>query len=288
MGKASRASKSTADPTMYPVSDEMGENTVELNIRLFLVPLLRRYLEQKGLSYFVGSNQFIYWEQHTPTRSVAPDVYVVPSLAPDAQFGCIKTWEASPPTVPSFALEVVSENRAKDYERAPLRYDALGVKELVVFDPKHEQRREGRRWQVWRRVARRGLVLVEVSDEDRVRSKGLGCYLREVTAGSSVLIRLGLGASGEELVPTAEEAERAARERAEAELQRLRARLASGKPPRAKRGLAQGRARPAGAPRQRSSWREGAWPSPRQRAMRMKVQAVPRKRASFETPPRLA
>ena len=70
------------DPTVYPEDDGMGENTLELRIRLFLIPLLARYLRERGSLPFVGGNQFIYWRQHEPTCSVAPDVYVVPGLAP--------------------------------------------------------------------------------------------------------------------------------------------------------------------------------------------------------------
>ena len=203
----------------------MGENTLELLIRELLRPLLARYLlGHEKPPPFVGGNQFIYWRQHEPTCSVAPDVYVLPGLAPDATPRSIKVWETG--RAPSFALEVVSLDKAKDYLRAPLRYDELGVKELVIFDPAPAQREQGVCWQVYRRRARGGLGRVELSDEDRVFSRVLGCWLRAVPADGSVRLRLGIGEDGDELFPTMEEAERARADAAEAEVARLRALLA--------------------------------------------------------------
>ena len=72
------------------------------------------------------------------------------------------------------------------------------------------------RWQVFRRVAKRGLVRVDVSQGDRVKSKVLRAWLRAVGSDSGVRIRIAEGENGEDLFPTEAEAERAAREAAEA------------------------------------------------------------------------
>jgi Uma2 family endonuclease len=218
------------DPTVYPTSDNMGESTLEFFVRIVLAPLLERYLAARGVDAFVGSNQFIYWVQFEPTRSVAPDLYVVPGLAPRTQFDSIQTWLDG--RVPSFALEIVSQDKVKDYVLAPERYDELGVRELVIYDPKSAKRRGvGVTWQVYRRLARRGFVQVEATQGDRVRSKVLGCFLREVRhPGSTPELRLGVGPSGDEIFPTeaeeawaASERERADKERALAEKERERA-----------------------------------------------------------------
>ncbi len=223
MARSASTLPSPLDPTVYPASDDMGEPTLELFIRLVLVPLLERYFAARGLTAFVGSNQFIYWAQFEPTRSVAPDLYVVPGLAPRTQFDSIKTWQDG--RVPSFALEIVSQDKGKDYVHAPLRYAELGVRELVVYDPKGARRRgEGAAWQVYRRLAKRGFVQIEASLHDRVRSKELGCFLREVRGpGGALELRLGVGPDGDELVPTEAEAERAEKERERAEKERERA-----------------------------------------------------------------
>lgn len=61
---------------------------------------------------------------------VAPDLYIVPGLAPRSRLDSIQTWLDG--RVPSFALEIVSQDEVKDYVLAPERYDELGVRELVI------------------------------------------------------------------------------------------------------------------------------------------------------------
>jgi len=112
----------------------------------------------------------------------------------------------------------------------------------VVFGPEPERRADGVRLRVYRKVGKRGLVLVEVTNEDRVRSKELGCWLRAVGEGVGPAAAGGAGAAREELLWTEgerakqeraarereaarAEQERAAREHAERELARLRAEL---------------------------------------------------------------
>ncbi len=181
----------------------------------------------------VGANQFFYWVEGDPRACRAPDVYVVEgvSLPPDS-VGVWKTWEGH---VPSFAFEVVSDDRLKDYEAAPKDYGAAGVRELVVFDPWVTPRSRKRvRWQVFRRDARGELSLVERSSSDRVWSESLGCWLRAVEGSRGLRVRLATGPTGDALIPTASarakallriaesqsEAERRARQEAEAHARR--------------------------------------------------------------------
>jgi hypothetical protein len=137
----------------------------------------------------------------------------------------VRTWKLwQDRVVPSFTLEIVSQDWEKDYIEVPARYDALGVPEVLVFDPGFAEHPHGMRWQVFRRVGKRGLVCVERSHGDRVRSKALGCWFRAVGEGRDTRVRVAVGPRGEALVPTAEEREEAALARVralEAELQRL-------------------------------------------------------------------
>ncbi len=188
----------------------MGENALETFLRILLIPLIERFLASKGRPAWVGGNQFVYWREGEPTVSLAPDVLVVPGVAPGTLLRSLKTWEHG---APSFALEVVSLDWEKDYFYVPGRYMDMGVRELVVFDPSSQERAEGHRWQVFRRVGKR-FLRVEVTDEDRVRSKVLGCWLRVVGEGDAMRVRLATGKEGELLFPTSDEAERA---RADAE-----------------------------------------------------------------------
>lgn len=82
----------------------------------------------------------------------------------------------------------------------------------MIFDPwATAKSRKRARWQVFRRVARKGLVCVETSMEDRVQSRSLGAWLRRVDVGGHTRLRIGYGERGEELVPTDEEVAEAER-----------------------------------------------------------------------------
>jgi hypothetical protein len=201
----SAAPATIADPTYYPIEEKVGEDSLQR----FIVDLLRGaiddYLVRLGKPTFVGADQFIYWAQHRPQKVVAPDVYILPGIAREARIPCLKTWEAG--VVPSFALEIVSSNDVdKDYREAPERYDELGVNELVVFDPDHHRGRDRLRFQLFRRVRGRGLVRITATNEDRVRSRVLGCWIRAVGKGDKVRLRLATGERGDAVVPTALEA----------------------------------------------------------------------------------
>ena len=202
------------DPTVYPTEDGMGETEWHRMVCLLLWSLVRRWVRARGLRAHVGSNQFVYWAQHEPTKNIAPDLYVVPGLevGPDG-LDVLKTWEHG---VPSLVVEIVSTDWRKDYEDMPRRCAELGVRELIVFDAKAPRARQPERvrWQIFRQVKRRGLVRVEVGTGDRVRSKALGAWLRAVPEHGSLRIRIGTGATGDVLVPTDEED--VARERDEA------------------------------------------------------------------------
>jgi hypothetical protein len=211
--RAGASRRKAVDPTIYPEEERVGEDMLQRWIMELLRPLLQRWLEQRKVTAFVGADQFIYWRQHDPHRRVAPDIYVLPGVDARTRVRTWKLWIDR--VVPSFALEIASQDWEKDYYEVPSRYDELGVPELVVFDPGFEEHADGVRWQVFRRVGKRGLTRVEATRGDRVHSKALGCWLRAVGEGRDVRVRLGVGPNGEALVPTAEDreqAERAARE----------------------------------------------------------------------------
>jgi hypothetical protein len=210
-----RAERSrSTDRTEYPVEERVGEDILQRWIVELFRPLLERYMRLRDVKAFVGADQFIYYRQYDSTKRVAPDVYVLPDLAPDTHVTSWKVWETG--VAPTFALEVVSKDWEKDYAEAPGHYDHVGVKELLIFDPsfKRRARGEGLLFQIYRRVPRRGFVRVEVSNEDRVRSKVLGCWLRAVGSGRMMRLRIGLGHDGDALLPTGEEQARLAEEQA--------------------------------------------------------------------------
>jgi hypothetical protein len=198
------------DLTVYPVEERVGEDILQRWIVELLRPLVERWLRQVGEQAFVGADQFIYFQQHNPLRRVSPDVYVLPGVAPDTHVRSWKVWETG--IRPSFALEVVSTNWEKDYCQVPLDHDELGTRELVIFDPNFEARREGVRWQRYGRDASGRLRLVERTDNRAVQSTVLGCALRAVGVGQELRLRLAESRDSLVLFPTAEEAERQAKE----------------------------------------------------------------------------
>ena len=212
------------DQTVYPDEDGRGETEWHRAVCLLLWSLARRWASLRRLRVHVGWNQFVYWAQHEPTRNIAPDLYVIPGLEVGPEgLDVVKTWEHG---VPSLVVEIVSTDWRKDYEETPRRCAEMGVRELIVFDAKAPRARQPERvrWQVFRRVGRRGLIRVEVATGDRVRSKILGAWLRAVGTNGSLRVRLGVGPDGTELLPTGEEALQSEVDRLRAELAALRRR----------------------------------------------------------------
>ena len=186
----------------------MGEGTHQRFISEDLRPRLEQYLGALRGPTFVGADQYVGWVYDDGEKVLAPDVYVLPGVAPGEEFDFWKVWQTG--IVPSFVLEIVSKRKKKDYTEVPPLYGELGVGELVIFDPRYKRRRGGVRWQVYRRLARRGFARVEATNADRVRSRALGCWLRVVGEGKEQRIRLATDPSGESFVPTEAEAKLAA------------------------------------------------------------------------------
>jgi hypothetical protein len=212
------------DLTEYPSEtfpeDQMSEHTRHLRIREVLRPLLERWLAERAIRAYAGSDQYIYYKKGDVRYRVSPDLYVLPGIDQSEDVGSWKTWRDG---IPSFALEAVSRAWKKDYIRGPQRYAELGVGELVVFDFEYDRKPMTRfRFQVYRRVDGQ-LVRVEATDVDRVYSETLGCHVVAVGTGHDLRLRLGTGPSGDVLFPTEAEFERAEKERERAEKERERA-----------------------------------------------------------------
>ncbi|MFO0554316.1 MAG: Uma2 family endonuclease [Polyangiaceae bacterium] len=204
------------DVTVYPVEEKVGEDLLQRLIIEVLRPLVERWLAERGVTGLTGADQFIYFKRGDVRRRVAPDVFVLPGVRPGRRVRSWKTWEEGM-VVPSFALEVVSLDVDKDSVDAPALYRDLGVGELVIFDPDFEAEPGRYRFQVYR-FGKSRRVVPQVTNEDRVQSKALGCWIRATGAGETTRLRLATGAHGDELVPT--DAERAEREQAEKERER--------------------------------------------------------------------
>jgi hypothetical protein len=206
----SSTAPSVDDRTVYPEEERVGEDIIQRWITELLRPLIQRWFDVRGERVFVGADQFIYFRQFDPHCRVSPDVYVLPGVAPDTHVRSWKVWETG--IAPSFALEVVSTNWEKDYCEAPCAHDVLGTRELVIFDPHFEERRDGVRWQRYLRSTNGAIELFERTDARTIESAALGCWLRVVGIGNEQRLRLAALKDTAVLFPTAEEAERQAKE----------------------------------------------------------------------------
>jgi Uma2 family endonuclease len=207
MSSAAPKLVAATDRTVYPIEDDMGEGSHQRFISELLRVLIERLLEARGKPAFVGANQYFYWEQYNARECIAPDVYVLPGVVPGKAIGVWKVWETG--CVPSFAFELVLQNVDEAYLKLPARYARLGVEELVVFDPEYTVSPARFRFQVFRK-SKRGLLRVEATNADRVKSKVLGCHLRAVGIGDDCRVRIATGFNGETLFPTDLEAKQRA------------------------------------------------------------------------------
>jgi hypothetical protein len=218
-------------PVFYPSEDDLAESLLHLDIRTLLRAIAKIWLAERGEQALTLSDQFVYWVEGDPKQTLAPDLLVIPGEAPTRSVTSWKTWEEE--HEPTFAVEIVSEDIDKDYDDGPPSYDALGVRELVIYDPlvpaKGTTRRA--RWQVYRRVGGAWSKVVETNAAS-VESRELGCWLCEVIVNGQKRVRLATDPQGTGLVPTEAEAARAEADAAklrarelEEELERMRAKL---------------------------------------------------------------
>jgi hypothetical protein len=197
----SMTSAQTAD-VFYPETDNMGEGELQRMICELLRPMLARFLAEQGRVAHVGADTFFYWRKGDPSTVIAPDVYVLDGVPQEKLARSYKLWEMEAP--PSLAIEVVSRDIGKDYDAAPRLHEAMGTRELIVFDPEPGGRRRIA-WQVYKRDRRGRLALVSRTNRDRVACRRLGCWLRAVGEGDALRLRIGVGPRGDTLIPTAEE-----------------------------------------------------------------------------------
>ena len=193
------------DAVVYPCSDgqPMAETEIHGACMMYVTYALRRWFEKRGQEdVYVGSNNFLYYEQGNPRAVVAPDVYVVVG-APAHLRDTYLLWNE--PKGPDFVLEVTSASTRRDDERRKRDvYAALGVSEYFLYDPRSEYLRPPLQGFRLRDGEYRPLSVVTVlSDRGvTVRSEVLGLDLRaEREAGT---VRLRDPAAGKDLLTYAE------------------------------------------------------------------------------------
>jgi Uma2 family endonuclease len=120
----------------YPSSDgkPVAETYDHLYAILTTLEVLRLYL--KGVQATVLANQFLYYAKEFPKLRVAPDVMVIYDVEPGGRDN-YKIWKEK--QVPKVVFEMTSKGtQAEDKENKKSLYEAIGVQEYWLFDPKGE------------------------------------------------------------------------------------------------------------------------------------------------------
>lgn len=181
-----------------------------------LCELLAHLLRQAaGLGNSVGADQFVYFDASDARRCLAPDAFLKRGVPFDL-FESWKTWERG---VPELCVEILSASDTQErlaFREKLERYEALGTRELVVFD---FDAAAGRRLRAWDRLDDQWAE--RVVEDDTTPCLTLGLHF--VIAPAEYLpeaLRLAHEASGASLILTRAESETA---RAEAAVARAEA-----------------------------------------------------------------
>ncbi len=202
----------------YPSADgePVAETYDHFYVLLTTLAVLKQYLAETQAT--VLANQFMYYAQGYPKLRVAPDVMVIFDVTPGGRDN-YKIWEEG--QVPSVIFEMTSSG-TKDQDQIFKKtlYEQLGVKEYWLFDPKSEWQEEQLRG-----YRLRGEIYEPISDN---RSEPLQLRLQ----AEGRLINFYREDTGEKLLIPDELAqalrqEVVARQQAEAEVEKLKARLRS-------------------------------------------------------------
>ena len=195
----------------YPETDgkPMGETDIHIAQIIDLLFALTRYFREDPQVY-VAADLLLYYVEGDPKEFVVPDVFVVRGV-PKGQRRIYRLWEEG--RAPDVVFEITSAStRREDLGTKRVLYADLGVKEYFVFDPTGEDLRPPLR--AFRLSGSEYQPLKEP-----VFSEVLGLELQIVDKH----LRLFDPRTGKRLLTPAEAD--AAREAAEAEVERLRAEL---------------------------------------------------------------
>jgi Uma2 family endonuclease len=178
-----------------------------------LIALLDHWIGRTGRDAAAFRNLAVRVREDRPNVGFDPDVIVVEPAPPGArELSSLRLWEPGH-APPALVIEVVSPGHPyKDYADTPDRCAALGVRELVVFDPMLAGPRAfggPHLLQGWRRTDIGTFERVTAGDQP-FASEVLGAFF--VPADSSRLLRISSDEGSARQWPTAEESERAAKE----------------------------------------------------------------------------
>jgi len=213
-------------PIYYPESDgkPMAETDTHRRDLMYAVEAIDEFLRDRD-DVYVSGNLLIYYQQGEPTKSFAPDCFVVFGI-PKIRRRSYKIWEESG-HVPAMIIEFTSNStKADDSGSKKGLYAFLGVKEYYLFDPTGDYLPEPlmgyalHEGSYQLRQAAGDGSLVSPLLGLRLKPEGELLRLYDVTTG------VALPLYGEAVEIARRQAERAEAERARAEAERARAEAA--------------------------------------------------------------
>lgn len=186
----------------YPTSDgePMGETDVHRDLMIDLIESIRAYYADNP-DVYVSGNILLLYDQQDPKAHYSPDVLVTLGISNERREN-YKLWEIG--KAPDLVIEVTSKStRLRDIGIKKGLYEAIGVKEYLLFDPRKEYLQP--RFQVYRNDGS-GFLPVLVPDAG-YQSTSLGLIFREVDGQLRVFDPV----SGQALRTPREQARRAER-----------------------------------------------------------------------------
>jgi Uma2 family endonuclease len=192
-------------PLHFPVEEKVPETFEHFRSRVLLFDSTDRELEGRAV---VATDVFVYWDPTDPKKNLAPDL-VVRLGPPGTLVTSWKTWERG---APQLGVEITSASDApeRQLEIKLERYRRAGIAEVVRFDANDRERL----LRIWDLID--GDLVERVVETPEARfSDALGlyfCFREHEKLG--LTLRLSRDPSGDDVLPTREEAERAAKEAA--------------------------------------------------------------------------
>jgi Uma2 family endonuclease len=206
----------------YPETDgrPMGETDLHRDWMIRIIDLLKhRY---RGQQVYVTGDLLFYYEEGNSKRFVVPDAMVVKDCDPGRR-RVYKLWEEK--RLPCAVFETTSRyTKRKDTTHKIKLYRALRIPEYFLYDPTADYLRPPLQGH---RLTGSDYVVIEPDADGRHHCRELGLWLR-LEHGELVMYDCQTGhclLTEAEEKSAAYEAERAARESAEAEIRRLRDKL---------------------------------------------------------------
>lgn len=200
----------------YPQSDgePMAETDIHRDLMVDLIEGLKYFYRDEPLTY-VSGNMMMYYEEGNPAKSISPDVFFVRGI-PKHRRRIYKIWQEGRP--PDVVFEISSRGTwGKDLQKNWRLYARLGVQEYFIFDPEYDYLEPSLNAY---RLADGEYEAMEIIDR-RVKSAVLGLEL--VDTGETLRL---FDPTADQFIPTYREIA-AARERAEADIVRLREEIAN-------------------------------------------------------------